>query len=227
MWSICIIKTLTLEIIWPKNQITVNKWHLFISDSDKIIWFLANKTDFFSSKSQWRGEWEFLDFESCKALESLNKFERICPKVMANRQKTIQKHLVSRWLPRYIPIYCVCFFVHSYLWSSTSNRRKSGGWGSSSTRGTCASHSWSWRLRTWKTLNHRTHFETWATRKVTLTSSWEHMSHCKIKKTHFLNHHAVLGVLTHFLSFHEPTRCTGVSLNLHLMFSCLSLCQSH
>lgn len=36
-----------------------------------------------------------MDFESCKALESLNKFERICPKVMANRQKTIPKHLVS------------------------------------------------------------------------------------------------------------------------------------
>lgn len=89
---------------------------------------------------------------------------------------------------------CVCVFVHSYLWSSTSNRRKSGGWGSSLTRGTCASHSWSWRLRTWKTLSHRTCFETQPTCKVTLTSSWEHMSHCtKKKKTRFKPPHCSRG----------------------------------
>lgn len=57
---------------------------------------------------------------------------------------------------------CVCVFsVCSCSWSSTSSRRRSDGWGSCSTRGTCTSGSWSWRLRTWKTLT--THFKAGAT----------------------------------------------------------------
>lgn len=60
--------------------------------------------------------------------------------------------------PCCISIYCV--FVHSCVWSSTSSRRKSDGWGSSSTRGTFASNSWSWRLRTSKTPSLRAHFKT-------------------------------------------------------------------
>lgn len=106
-------------------------------------------------------------------------------------------------------IMCMCF-VHSCLWSSTSSRKKSDGWGSSSTRGTCASHSWSWRLRTSKTPSLRAHFKSWPTYRVTFTSSWEHMHYCT---NHiFLNHRTLLRVLTKPLILQwAPTHtlCTG------------------
>lgn len=63
--------------------------------------------------------------------------------------------------------------VHRCVSSSTSNRRKSDGWESSSTRETCVSNSWSWRLRTWKTPSLRAHFKICPAGRVTFTSSWD------------------------------------------------------
>lgn len=70
---------------------------------------------------------------------------------------------------------CVCS-LFSCVWSSTSSRRKSGGWGSSSTRGMYASNSWNWRLRTSETPSLRARFDTAAAPfgppyRVTFTSS--------------------------------------------------------
>lgn len=59
----------------------------------------------------------------------------------------------------YTNILCLCF-VHSFAWNFTSSRRKSGGWGSCSTRETFASNSWSWRSRTSRTPSLRAHFKT-------------------------------------------------------------------
>lgn len=82
--------------------------------------------------------------------------------------------------PRYILPARACVSVRSCSWSSTSSRRKSAGWESSSTRETCASSSWSWRLRTWKTLSLRPRFKSRLADNGTLGSSRDHTSLYKL-----------------------------------------------
>lgn len=119
----------------------------------------------------------------------------------------------------YFNVLCMCF-VHSCLWSSTSSRRKSDGWGSSSTRGTCTSHSWSWRLRTSKTPSVRAYFKTRPTHRVTFTSSWEHMHYCT--NPTFKPPHSSKGPDSPLiLQRAHRTHCTGVVLKPqpHVFFS--------
>lgn len=105
----------------------------------------------------------------------------------------------------------------SCSWSSTSSRRRSDGWGSCSTRGTCTSGSWSWRLRTWKTLT--THFKTRATRRCPVLThhsrSW--LFHSSL--LHWAQSHCTrvifvfpLQVSLHFPSFHS------VHSTVHILF---------
>lgn len=99
--------------------------------------------------------------------------------------------------------------VCSCSWSSTSSRRRSDGWGSCSTRGTCTSGSWSWRLRTWKTLT--TPFKTGLMRRCPLlTPAPPHPPH----------------------SYRGPDTPAGVNslplfFRFHLSLSLLSFCSFH
>lgn len=106
-------------------------------------------------------------------------------------------------------------FVCSCVWSSTSSRRKSDGWGSSSIRGMCASNSWSWRLRTSRTPSLRAHFKACPAYDVTLTSSWEAL----LYKPHFQTAIPLLG--SWLLSFNEfpILTCTGVTETSTLSFN--------
>lgn len=105
-------------------------------------------------------------------------------------------------------------FVHSCVWSSTSSRRRSDGCGSFSTRETYASHSWSWRWRTWKTPSlTRAHFETCPPRSH-FHPLVDHMHYCTNALTPSSNHRT--SALSH--SLHRG------DLHLYFMFPfCLFL----
>lgn len=112
-------------------------------------------------------------------------------------------------------VWILCFFVSvcSCSWSSTSSRRRSDGWGSCSTRGTCTSGSWSWRLRTWKTPT--TPFRTPPTR------------HCPV----FNPPRSYRGPDSPAILHWAQSRCTGVIffffLRFHFKLSLLSFCSIH
>lgn len=114
-------------------------------------------------------------------------------------------------------ILCLCF-VHSCVSSSTSSRRKSDGWGSSWTRGTYASNSWSWRLRTSKT--PRVHFKTGPTHRVTFTSS---RNTCITVQTPFSS----LGSWLTCYPFKEPPILTAQGRFKPQRCVFLSVCQFH
>lgn len=102
-----------------------------------------------------------LDCSSCAAVGAVNRL------ISLNLQPKTQSDMFPTSPVGTRPVilipYAMRVFVHSCVWSSTSSRRKSGGWGSSSTSGTCASSSWSWRLRTSRTPRVRAHFKTFLT----------------------------------------------------------------